>query len=94
MSDTPRTDAASIDNSYVDVDFARQLERELADMTARMVEVRALAGPIDLGIIAKLKAERDEARECLLDAIGFRNTDLNGYDLERWRKAAGLEEPK
>jgi hypothetical protein len=42
-----------------------QLERELADMTARMVEARALAGPIDLGIIAKLKQERDEARDAL-----------------------------
>lgn len=36
--------------------------------------------------------ERNEARECLREAIQFRNTELNGYDLDRWKMAAGLED--
>jgi hypothetical protein len=38
MSDTPRTDAASW--SFVDADFARQLERDLAQRTAERDEAR------------------------------------------------------
>jgi len=38
-----------------------------------------------------LKQERDEAREALREAIQFRDTTLNGYDLDAWLKAAGLK---
>ena len=43
MSDTPRTDAASWrehQQSVVDADFARELERELAQRTAERDEAR------------------------------------------------------
>jgi hypothetical protein len=39
----------------------------------------------------KLERERDEAREALREAIQFRDTTLNGYDLDAWLKAAGLK---
>jgi hypothetical protein len=38
-----------------------------------------------------LKQERDQAREALREAIQFRDTTLNGYDLDAWQKAAGLK---
>jgi recombinational DNA repair ATPase RecF len=78
MSDTPRTDAASWrehQQSVVDADFARQLERELAQRTAerdrmtgqrnaaldaREITQRTLDG-ID-GVLSQRTAERDEAR--------------------------------
>jgi hypothetical protein len=45
MSDTPRTDAvifgATFAREAVESDFARQLERELADMTQRRDELLA-----------------------------------------------------
>jgi hypothetical protein len=39
----------------------------------------------------KLERERDQAREALREAIQFRDTTLNGYDLDAWLKAAGLK---
>ena len=39
----------------------------------------------------KLERERNEAREALREAIQFRDTTLNGYDLDAWLKAAGLK---
>jgi hypothetical protein len=39
----------------------------------------------------KLERERDDAREALREAIQFRDTTLNGYDLDAWLKAAGLK---
>jgi len=72
--------------------------KEFDDFRAKMFAEMSGADCKTLGelhdYVILIKAERDEARECLREAIGFRNTDLNGYDLERWRKAAGLEEPK
>ncbi len=40
----------------------------------------------------KLERERDEARAALREAIQFRDTTMNGYDLDAWIKAAGLKE--
>jgi hypothetical protein len=34
--------------------------------------------------------ERDKARECLREAICYRDSTMSGYDLEEWREAAGL----
>jgi hypothetical protein len=39
----------------------------------------------------RMERERDEAREALREAIQFRDTTLNGYDLDAWLKAAGLK---
>jgi hypothetical protein len=39
----------------------------------------------------RMKQDRDEAREALREAIQFRDTTLNGYDLDAWLKAAGLK---
>jgi uncharacterized protein YllA (UPF0747 family) len=39
----------------------------------------------------RLERERDQAREALREAIQFRDTTLNGYDLDAWLKAAGLK---
>ena len=33
--------------------------------------------------------ERDKARECLREAICYRDSTMSGYDLEEWREAAG-----
>jgi hypothetical protein len=33
--------------------------------------------------------ERDKARECLREAICYRDSSMSGYDLEEWREAAG-----
>ena len=73
MSETPRTDAelATVGRFHapwpnIEVDFARQLERELAEATK----------------------QRDEARECLREAIALFADDSNRA---RWREAAGLE---
>jgi len=92
MSDTPtprtdefmRADCCDIEHC---ADFARDLERELAeaennnamlkkcllqmqeaakqlsDTRRELAEARELAGPIDLELISRLKAERDDARE-------------------------------
>jgi hypothetical protein len=78
MSDTPRTDAASWrehQQSVVDADFARQLERDLAQRTAERdalaAEVAALKAEVSrISLrweiadhrVSLLWAERDEAR--------------------------------
>jgi hypothetical protein len=57
MSDTPRTDAASWrehQQSVVDADFARQLERDLVAAKAELAQRTAE--------VAKATAQRDEAR--------------------------------
>jgi predicted kinase len=73
MSDTPRTDAAAWrehQQSVVDADFARQLERDLAQRTAERDALKADANLVSLNAViatlraevAKAIAERDEAR--------------------------------
>jgi|LakMenE01Jun11ns_1017448.scaffolds.fasta_scaffold9882043_2 hypothetical protein len=47
--------------------------------------------PIPGEFAKKLERERDQAREALREAIQFRDTTLNGYDLDAWLKAAGLK---
>jgi len=86
--DTPRTDSwhcLSVGGlKVVPASFARQLERELADMTAfRDSEMRWAN---------QYKQERDKARECLREAICYRDSSMSGYDLEEWREAAGENE--
>ena len=90
MNDTPRVDEVILKSngqwSYALVHVARQLERELADMTAfRDSETRWAA---------QYKQECDEARECLREAMqAMIGTLANGNKWpERWRKAAVMEE--
>jgi hypothetical protein len=97
--DTPRTDSwhcLSVGGlKVVPASFARQLERELADMTAfRDSEMRWAN---------QYKQERDEARECMREIISqltlvdarasgetWQLATCDGDEVERWRKAAGL----
>ena len=104
MSDTPRTDEAVAQydqcgqsRQLVLATFARQLERELADMTAiRDSESRWAT---------QYKQERDEARECLLEIISqltlvdarpsgetWQLATCDGDEVQRWRKSARMEE--
>ena len=91
MSDTPRTDDEVGDISerlpearYL-YEFARQLERELAEAKASLERGAETAAKM---LEATIK-ERDKARECLREAICYRDTTMSGYDLEEWREAAG-----
>jgi len=100
MNDTPRVDEAILKSngqwSYELANIARQLERELADMTAfRDSETRWAA---------QYKQECDEARKCLREIVtGFAVCGCNANQiyshntitkqtLNRWRKAVGMEE--
>ena len=69
----------------------KQLERELADMTADRDSWREDAVAWDNELKDAIR-ERDEARKCLREAITYRNKDASGYDLDEWLKAAGMEE--
>ena len=96
MSDTPRTDAECAaftcqDDAMVTPDFARQLERELASVHADIDHTNQLC--------LDYMRERDEARECLREAIDMAQTTddqfadrYNDIDvpamIQRWRKAA------
>jgi hypothetical protein len=77
--------------------FARQLEREL---NAAKAEQYALARNFtDVQTrLAIASNERDEARECLREAIKVIESTPHSYGfhvyLNRWRKAAGLEDAK
>ena len=90
MSDTPETDhledqlgsAAKFSHPII-WRHARQLERERD-------EARKLADEFHKDQ-TRLLMERDKAREALREAIQFRDTTLNGYDLDAWLKAAGLK---
>jgi hypothetical protein len=65
MTDTPRTDKAAWrehQQSVVDADFARQLERELAALKAEVSRI-SLRWEIADHRVSLLWAERDEARE-------------------------------
>jgi hypothetical protein len=42
--------------------------------------------------LAEAIKERDKARECLREAICYRDSSMSGYDLEEWREAAGENE--
>ena len=90
MSYTPETDAFR-DSQFTDrvdeicklYDFAEKLERERDDALSQIVQAECRA--------ERFCQERDEAREALREAIQFRDTTLNGYDLDAWLKAAGLK---
>jgi hypothetical protein len=90
ISDTPRTDAEqfvekSKDNPFVEAAFARQLERELAEAKASLDRGAETAAKM---LDATIK-ERDKARECLREAIAYRDRTMSGYDLQEWIEALG-----
>lgn len=93
-SDTPRTDARlGHENQHHGANMlCRELERELAAMTADRDEQRAGWDKASLTAL-RLERERNEARECLREAIYcFLNQSCkNETNIARWRKAAGLE---
>jgi hypothetical protein len=62
MSDTPETDAAQFGTGRVSVDFARRLERERDEARVQRDYFPALSQSL-AETCAKLKTERDEARE-------------------------------
>jgi hypothetical protein len=105
MIDTPRTDAAVAQydqygqsRRLVLADFARQLERELADERKATSTLREINKGImhDMVTLAEKLVEamheRDEARENLIEAMDWSQTTPNEAPCQwrRWRKAAGL----
>lgn len=46
---------------------------------------------VDAAFARQLERELNEARQCLSDAIFFRDTNYSAHDLNRWLKAAGLD---
>ena len=38
-------------------------------------------------LLQTTRHERDRARECLREAIGYRNKEMSGYDLSKWEEA-------
>jgi hypothetical protein len=100
ISETPRTDAEqfvekSEDNPFVEAAFARQLERELADERKATSTLREINKGImhDMVTLAEklieAMQERDKARECLREAIAYRDVTMSGYDLQEWIEALG-----
>jgi hypothetical protein len=98
--DTQHTDAAQFTlgdgpAKYVYAAFAAGLERELADERKATSTLREINRGIthDMVTLAEklIEAikERDKARECLREAICYRDSSMSGYDLEEWREAAG-----
>jgi len=85
MGDTPRTDAKwscvgmVSDPADVMADFARQLERELAEARECLRY-----------IISQLMITGDRA----IATVFWRLDAVDDETVERWRKAAGLEETK
>jgi hypothetical protein len=80
MSDTPRTDKImkSLDND--------------SDSTLRYIAIGyEFARQLERELNQAIK-ERDKARECLREAICYRDSSMSGYDLEEWREAAGENE--
>jgi len=47
-----------------------------------------------LAFARQLERELAETRECLKEAIRFRNTEMSGYDLARWFRAVGIKGPR
>lgn len=88
MSDTPETDNLARGNHVVPTEWAEQLERERDEARAKF-DTLAVENMLEVN---KLCKERDEAREALREAIQFRDTSLNGYDLNAWMEAAGLKQ--
>lgn len=89
MSDTPETDnlevqlgQAAMHSHPILWEHSRRMERERD-------RARKLADEFHQDQ-TRLILERDQAREALREAIQFRDTTLNGYDLDAWLKAAGL----
>lgn len=117
MSDTPRTDEQSdfirdglgMDMREVEIvpaALARTLERELNEAKARVGDSTFKALSESLAKLAvDLKAERDEARKSLLEAVAY-VVNMPGVAVgdeywtrrikmaARWRKAAGLGDGK
>lgn len=101
QSDTPRTDESIAINhfnawSFTAAEHARQLERELADVTAALAIANRSA---DYQMFQKREAtkQRDDARECLREAVRHADSFPEAYPIEqveRWRKAAGMEDVK
>jgi hypothetical protein len=88
--DTPRTDEVmkTLDDdgdSTFGYAFARQLERELAEAKASLDRGAETAAKM---LEATIK-ERDKARECLREAIAYRDRTMSGYDLQEWIEALG-----
>jgi hypothetical protein len=65
----------------------------MSDTPNLMTHERIMTGEeyVSYSDYLSLQRERDEAREALREAIQFRDTTLNGYDLDAWLKAAGLK---
>jgi len=63
-----------------------KLRREIAKAQDRIEELDGYAD--------RLRSERDEARECLREVLSacLGDYEFSGYDTDRWRKAARLEE--
>ncbi len=74
MSDTPRTDEAKWGTDRVTVDFARQLERELAAMTKYAERLEEIGDCL---------YENSEPTRYCLDAC----KDRKLKEMEQWKKA-------
>ena len=74
MSTTPRTDEF-LHAHYVDVEFARQLEIELADMTLRAEKAESSLHDLSLDLstanhMIKLERDRADALQTRLNELG------------------------
>jgi hypothetical protein len=106
MSDTPRTDAVDTlretESNFLHyrniLKHAKQLERELADERKATSTLREINKGIthDMVTLAEKLVEamheRDKARECLREAIAYRDRTMSGYDLQEWLGALGDDE--
>lgn len=72
-------------------DEIEQLKRE-RDEAKDDLEFRRELYRVQENYLELARRERDEARAALREAIRFRDTSLNGYDLNEWMMAAGLNE--
>jgi len=98
MSDTPRTDHAQWD-SYVDVELARTLERELASAKA---EIERLRGERDAAVTAEREAicqivrwycTSDKDARQIIEAIRARGDEMSRDEIIKMAHEAGAYHP-
>jgi hypothetical protein len=71
-----------------------EMEKELKAMTdkadsltALYIEAKRERDELQV-LLQQTRHERDMARECLREAIQYRNREMSGYDLSKWEEAA------
>jgi len=93
MSDTPQTDEAQFGTGRVSVDFARQLERELAAVTEQR---DGLKQAVDCAndLLASVTEHRDKEREIYQKSYSAELARSNHYKEQRDRLAEAIRKHK